>query len=88
MIDPQLVLAELNCILQSAGFIHSGRMSRFLRLIVERTVAGRGDELKEYLVGVEVFDRRPDHDPRVDPRNRRRAADLEHQLRPRILFSL
>jgi hypothetical protein len=47
--DPQLCMAELHRILQSAGFAHSERMSRFLRLIVEWTVGGRGDGLKGYL---------------------------------------
>ena len=40
-------------------------MARFLRVAVERTLDGKGDELKEYLIGVEVFDRKSDYDPRV-----------------------
>ena len=48
-------------------FSRSGRMVRFLRLTVERALAGQADELKEYLIGVEVFDRKPSYDPRVDP---------------------
>ena len=38
--DPRLVRAELDRILQSPGFAHSERMARFLRCVVERA-AGR-----------------------------------------------
>jgi serine/threonine-protein kinase len=78
--DPRLVRAELDRILRSAGFAHSERMSRFLLCVVERALAGRGEELKEYLLGVEVFDRRPDYDPRVDPIVRVEARRLRSKL--------
>ncbi len=42
-------------------------MARFLRLAVERTLEGKADELKEYVIGLEVFDRGASYDPRVDP---------------------
>src|SRR3954447_11837243 len=78
--DPRLVRAELDRILQSAGFAHSERMARFLRCVVERAVAGRGEEVKEYLLGVEVFDRKSDYDPRVDPIVRVEARRLRAKL--------
>src|SRR5678815_4062136 len=56
-------------------------MARFLRLAVERTLEGKGDELKEYLVGVEVFDRRQSYDPRVDPIVRVEARRLRAKLK-------
>jgi serine/threonine-protein kinase len=55
-------------------------MSRFLRLVVERTVAGRSHELKERLLGIDVFDRRPDYDPRLDPIVRVEARRLRSKL--------
>lgn len=55
-------------------------MSRFLRFVVERTLASRANELKEYAIGVEVFDRRPDYDPRVDPVVRVEARRLRAKL--------
>jgi TolB-like protein/Flp pilus assembly protein TadD len=78
--DPRLVRAELDRILQSAGFAHSERMARFLRCVVERALAGRGEEVKEYLLGVEVFDRKSDYDPRVDPIVRVEARRLRAKL--------
>src|SRR5688572_19381157 len=78
--DPRDIRAELDRILHSPGFANSERMARFLRCVVERAIAGRGDELKEYLVGVEVFDRRPDYDPRVDPIVRVEARRLRAKL--------
>jgi TolB-like protein/Flp pilus assembly protein TadD len=78
--DPRHVRAELDRILHSPGFAHSDRMARFLRCVVERALAGRGDELKEYLLGVEVFDRKPDYDPRVDPIVRVEARRLRSKL--------
>jgi TolB-like protein/Tfp pilus assembly protein PilF len=78
--DPRQVRAELDRILQSPGFTHSDRMARFLRCVVERALAGHGDELKEYLLGVEVFDRKPDYDPRTDPIVRVEARRLRSKL--------
>jgi serine/threonine-protein kinase len=56
-------------------------MARFLRLAVDRSLAGKADELKEYLIGVEVFDRPNTYDPRVDPIVRVEARRLRSKLR-------
>ena len=56
-------------------------MGRFLRLAVERSIEGRADELKEYLLGVEVFDRKAAFDPRVDPIVRVEARRLRSKLK-------
>ena len=56
-------------------------MVRFLRLAVERALAGQADELKEYLIGVEVFDRKASYDPRVDPIVRVEARRLRAKLK-------
>ena len=55
-------------------------MGRFLRLGVEYALAGRGEELKEYLIGVEVFDRKASFDPRFDPIVRVEARRLRAKL--------
>jgi len=78
--DSQLIFDELDRVLQSPGFVHSERMSRFLRLVVERTVAGRSDDIKESLLGMQVFDRRPDYDPALDPIVRVEARRLRSKL--------
>jgi serine/threonine-protein kinase len=71
----------LEKILAHQLFSRSGRMVRFLRLTVERSLAGQADQLKEYLLGVEVFDRKPSYDPRVDPIVRVEARRLRAKLK-------
>lgn len=55
-------------------------MVRFLEYIVGRTLDGRARELKEYSIGVEVFDRRADYDSRIDPIVRVEARRLRSKL--------
>ena len=62
------------------GFANSPRMSRFLRFVVEETVSGRAGDLKEYIVGLRVFDRPESFDPTVDPTVRVEASKLRAKL--------
>jgi serine/threonine-protein kinase len=78
---PQEVHNQLNKVLASPPFARSARMCRFLRFAVEHALAGTGDQVKEYLVGVEVFDRKPDYDPRVDSIVRVEARRLRSKLK-------
>jgi TolB-like protein len=64
--DPDLVREQLDRILSSDVFATAGRHSRLLRYLVERTLAGEGGQLKEYVLGTEVFDRADTYDPRID----------------------
>ena len=74
------VRAELTRILESKAFRHVDRLQRFLTFIVEETLAGRGDRLKEYLVGVDVFGKDVNFDPRMDPIVRVQARRLRIRL--------
>jgi TolB-like protein len=56
------------------------RLARFLRFTVEAVLEERGDELKERTIGVEVYGRRFDYEPRRDPIVRSEA----HRLRSRL----
>ena len=62
----ELIRAQLEKILASEAFAESERLRRFLRFTVDLTLEGRGGEIKEYLLGVEVFDRGESFDPRTD----------------------
>lgn len=73
--------ALLRGILSSPQFAQSRRMQRFLAVIVERALAGRTEDLKEYTIGVEVFDRPADYDPRIDSIVRVEARRLRRKLR-------
>jgi TolB-like protein len=74
------VRAALDRILATADFQGAERLSRFLRLVVEKALAGKGGELKEYLIGVEAYDRGTDFDPRLDPIVRVEARRLRAKL--------
>ena len=71
---------HLSLLLSSAAFAQVDRLKRFLRYVVEETVAGRAEKLKEYSIGVEVFDREPSFDPRTDPIVRVQARRLRARL--------
>jgi Tol biopolymer transport system component len=79
-VSPASVLAELDKILKSRVFSTAGRPSRLLRFLVQETVDGRGDSLKEYTLGTSVLGRKPSFDPRIDPIARVEAARLRDRL--------
>jgi serine/threonine-protein kinase len=74
------VLAQLDKILNSSTFIRSKRLGRFLRFTVEQCLDGRQNALKEYLVGVEVFNKLETFDPRIDSIVRVEARRLRSKL--------
>ena len=80
-IAPADIEGQLKRILASPGFRNSARIRRFLQLAVERTLAGQDDQLKEYTVGRDVFDRGADYDPRADSIVRVEAQRLRRKLR-------
>src|SRR5919198_4208731 len=71
---------HLSGLLSSTAFAQVDRLKRFLRYVVEETVAGRSEKLKEYPIGVEVFDRETSFDPRTDPIVRVQARRLRSRL--------
>ena len=58
--------AALERILASRCFQQAGRASDFLRFVVDQTLAGGGQRLKGYTIGVEVFGRPVDFDAQSD----------------------
>lgn len=75
------VQACLDKVLSSPIFARAERQRRFLRYLVNETLAGNSDRLKGYTIGVEVFDRESDFDPMVDAIVRVEAARLRAKLR-------
>ena len=71
---------QLERILSSKTFRTAEREKAFLRYVVEQTIQGRGDELKEYSVGVEAFDRGTGFDPRLDTIVRTEAWYVRRRL--------
>src|SRR5215469_18959745 len=74
------VRRELDKVLASSGFVRNDRLSRFLRFAVERRLENRESELKESVIAVEVFGRKPDFDSKRDPIVRTEAARLRARL--------
>ena len=79
--EQDAVRSALERVLASPQFAGSPRASRFLQYVAEAELAGRGSGLKEYILGVEVFDRSPSFDPRTDTIVRVEAVKLRKRLR-------
>ncbi|HTZ72975.1 MAG TPA: tetratricopeptide repeat protein [Candidatus Aquilonibacter sp.] len=71
---------QLRRILGSKSFRQVDRLQGFLDFIVGEMLAGRGDKLKEFLIGVEVFGKEASFDPRMDPLVRVQARRLRSRL--------
>src|SRR5258705_13376664 len=78
--DAQAVRRQLERVLESPGFSRNERLSRFLRFVVEGHLDGKDHELKESVVAMEVFGRRPDFDHRLDPVVRTEGVRLRARL--------
>src|SRR6185436_11590546 len=71
---------QLERLLASTTFRQVDRLKRFLNFIVTEAIAGRGDQLKEYVIGVQVFDKEASFDPRADPIVRVQARRLRARM--------
>ena len=80
-ISADSVRSELEKILSSHGFVNAERLSRFLRYAVEEHLNGQTDKLKESLLGIDVFGRKPSYDPRIDAVVRTEAVKLRARLK-------
>jgi TolB-like protein/Flp pilus assembly protein TadD len=78
--DAQAARQQLERVLLSPGFARNERLSRFLRFVVERHLEGRDHELKESVIAIEVFGRRPDYNPKHDAIVRTEAGRLRARL--------
>jgi len=74
------IRAELDRIIASTPFHASERLRRFLIYIVEQYLAGKGGQLKESLLAMEVFGRDSSYDPHVDAVVRVEARRLRDKL--------
>ena len=78
--DREAILRELEEILASPHFCNSKRYPTLLRYIVENTLAGKLELLKERTLGVEVFDRPPTYDTNTDTVVRYTAGEVRKRL--------
>jgi hypothetical protein len=73
----QEVLAEM---MTSTPFRSSKQSQELLRYIVDKSLSGHAELLKERVIGIEVFGRRPDYDTNADPVVRARAGEVRKRL--------
>ncbi len=78
--ERKAVAEQLERILSSPLFKQSKRYSPFLRYVVEKTLAGEADSLKERTLGVEIFGRSPNYDSSNDPVVRVTAGEVRKRI--------
>jgi len=80
-IDPaEVIRINMERALGSTPFASADRLRRFLRYVVEKSLSGQPEGLREYSIGIEVYGRKPDFDPRVDAIVRMKAGRLRGKL--------
>ena len=62
----QTIGRQLDRILASPGFARNERLSRFLRFVIAQHLRGCDAALKESVIAIEIFGRRPDYNPKRD----------------------
>src|SRR5512146_196954 len=78
--EREAVLRELELILASPHFCNSRRYPALLRYLVENSLNGKVDLLKERTLGVEVFERPADYDTSNDTVVRYTAGEVRKRL--------
>src|SRR6187455_3064134 len=71
---------QIERITTSVAFRTSDRLKHFITFVASQELQGKGDNLKEYAVGVQVFGRESSFDPRTDPVVRVQARRLRARL--------
>lgn len=76
----EAIREELSRVLACHEFRSSKRSQDFLRYVVEHTLAGQADMLKERTIGIEVFGRSTSYEPSDDATVRVKAGDVRKRL--------
>ena len=74
------ITEQLNRLVASPYFSHSKRFPNFLRYVVEQTLAGEADKIKERTIGIEIFERDAHYDTASDPIVRVTAAEIRKRV--------
>ncbi len=76
--DPSV--AQVDRILQSEALHSSQALKHLLRFLADKALSGEADQLKEYTIGLDVFDKPQDYDPRKDATVRLHVSRLRQKL--------
>ena len=79
-LEEAAIRSQLAHILASHEFCSSQRCQEFLRFVVEQTLAGHADVLKERTIGVEAFGRATDYETNLDGVVRIKASEVRKRL--------
>ena len=79
-VPPHSITEHLDRVLQSDIFRAASRSTALLRFLVEQTLNGHAERLKDYTLGSEALGRGDDFDPRTDPIARVEASRLRSRL--------
>src|ERR1700733_11036212 len=76
----EMIRAQLDLMVRDEVFRSSKRSVTFLKYVVEQTLNGSADQIKERTIGVEVFGRKPSYDTNLDHIVRTAATELRKRL--------
>jgi hypothetical protein len=79
-LEKTAVQQQLEKLLATSLFNSSKRYPSFLKFVVTRSLAGQTDQLKERILGVEIFGRPADYDTNTDPIVRVTAAEIRKRI--------
>jgi hypothetical protein len=75
-----MIRAQLDLLVRDEVFRSSKRSVAFLKYVVEQTLSGSADLIKERTIGIEVFARDPSYDTNLDHIVRTAATELRKRL--------
>jgi hypothetical protein len=75
-----MIRTQLDLLVHDEVFRSSKRSVTFLKFVVEQTLNGAADQIKERTIGVEVFGRDPSYDTNLDHIVRTAAVELRKRL--------
>ena len=79
-LEQEAIRSQLAEILASPEFRASQRCQEFLRFVVEQSLAGHANCLKERTIGVEAFGRAADYETNLDGVVRIKASEVRKRL--------
>jgi hypothetical protein len=79
-LEKAAVHQQLEKLLATPLFNSSKRYPSFLKYVVTHSLAGQTDQLKERILGVEIFGRSADYDTNTDPIVRVTAAEIRKRI--------
>src|SRR5271156_2677648 len=78
--ERKAIQEQVERLLRNSHFNQSRRFPSFLRFVIEQTLLGQTDLLKERTLGIEIFGRSADYDTASDPIVRVTAAEIRKRI--------